>query len=93
MAVERDVGGVQIEHDLGRRLGLRLDKQIREQPVDLLRGVVDLGVVLAAAGKLQPVQRALARQRLVQLAPAAEQRQQRVCAQLLVVVQIFVAQR
>ena len=50
MAVERDAGCIQIEHDLLRRLGVRFDEQIAKQRVDLLRRVVDLVVTLAAAG-------------------------------------------
>jgi hypothetical protein len=50
-------------------------------------------ITAAAAGQLQPVQRALAGQRFFQLALAAEQPQQRVGAQLLMIVEILVAQR
>jgi hypothetical protein len=47
----------------------------------------------AAANQFQPVQRALTGQRLIQLALAAEQPQQRIRAQLLMIVEVFVAQR
>jgi len=93
MAVERDVGGVQVEHDLLRRLGVRLDKQIHEQRVDLLRGVVDLVIALVAARKLQPVQRAFARQRFLQPALAAQHAHQGIASQLLMIVEVLVAQR
>jgi hypothetical protein len=33
MAVERDIGGVQIEHNPCRRRGVRLDVEVRQQPV------------------------------------------------------------
>ena len=46
-----DVGRIQIEHDLVRRFGVRLDEQAAEQRVDLLRRVVDLVVELPAANK------------------------------------------
>ena len=93
MAVERDVGCIQIEHDLVGRLGVRLDEQVAEQRVDLLRHVIDLVITLAAAGQLQPVQRALAGQRIFQLAPARQHGHQRIVAQLLMIVKVLVAQR
>ncbi len=67
--------------------------EIRQQPVDGLGRVADLVIAQAAAGQFQPVQRALAGQRLIQFALAAEQPQQRIRAQLLVIVQVLVAQR
>jgi hypothetical protein len=45
-----------------------------------------------APGKFHPVQRALARQRLFQFAPASQQRHQRIVAQLLMVVDVPIAQ-
>lgn len=42
MAAQRDIGRVQVEHNLLRRHGVRLDSQIREQRIDLLRGKVNL---------------------------------------------------
>jgi hypothetical protein len=50
MAVERDVGRIQIEHDLVRHGGMRLDEQIAQQRVDLLRRVVDLVIALLPPG-------------------------------------------
>ena len=93
MAVERDVGGVQVEHDLGGRRVVRLDEKIRQQPVQGFGRVRDLVIAAAAAGQFQPVQRALAGQRLIQFPLAAEQPQQRIVAQLLVIVEVFIAQR
>ncbi len=93
MAMERDVGRVEIEHNLLGRRCVRLDEQIAQQRVDLLRLVVDLVIALIAARKLQPVQRALARKRLVERPLAAQHRHQRIVPQLLVIVEIFVAQR
>jgi len=72
MAVDGDVGGVQIEHDLFRRRGLRLQIDIHQQLIDLLGRVADLVIAGRAPGQLQPVQSALARQRLPQLPLAAE---------------------
>jgi len=72
---------------------VRLDEKIREQRVDLLRRVVDLVIPLRAAGQLQPVQRAFTGQRSFGLALAAHQGHQRIVPQLLVVVEVFIAQR
>jgi hypothetical protein len=55
--------------------------------------VIDLVVTLRAAGKFQPVQRALAGQGIFQLAPARQHGHQRIVAQLLMIVQVLVAQR
>ena len=72
---------------------MRLDEQIAQQPVDGLGRVADLVIAPRATHQLQPVQRALARQRLLQLTLAAEQTEQRIAAQLLMIVQVLVAQR
>ena len=55
--------------------------------------VVDLVVALVPPSKLQPVQRALAGQRLFQLAPPASSHHQRIVAQLLMVVEVLITQR
>ena len=39
MTVERDVSRIQVEHDLAGRIAVRLDEQIAQQRVDLLRRV------------------------------------------------------
>ncbi len=70
------------EHDLIRRRGMRFDVEVHQQAVDGFGRVRDLVVAVRAACQLQPVQRALARQRLLQLPLAAEQTQQRIGAQL-----------
>ena len=77
MAVKRDVGGVQIEHDLGGRRGVRLDEKIRQQPVQRFSRVTDLVIADGLAGQLQPVRRALAGQRLIQIPLARSALQQR----------------
>jgi hypothetical protein len=93
MAVERDVGCVQVEHDLGRRAAVRLQKQVAQQPVQTLGRVTDLVIATGAANQLQTVQRALAGQRFIQIALATEHRQQRIRAQLLMIVEVLVTQR
>ena len=65
MAVNRDVGGVQVEHDLGRGRGVRFQVEVNQQPIDRLSRVADLVIAPRAAHQLQPIQRALARQRFL----------------------------
>ena len=72
---------------------VELHKQVPQQAIQRLRRVADLVIATAAANQFQPVQRALAGQRLVQLPLAAEQCQQRIAAQLLMIAEILVAQR
>ena len=100
IAVQRIVGGVEVEHDLTRRLGVRVEKQIDEQPLDRRGVVVDLVIArsLARARRmLQPVQRALARQRrrliAIALELAQKHAQNRIAAQVVVVVEVLIAER
>ena len=93
MAVDGDVGRIQIQHDLVGRAAVRFQKQVPQQAVQSLGRVADLVIAAGAANQLQPVQRALAGQRITQITPSAEQRQQRIGAQLLMVVEVFIAQR
>ena len=93
MTVQRDVGRIQIEHHLAGHHRMRLDVEVYQQPVNGLSRVTDLVITLAAPSQFQPVQRTLARQRLFQLPLAAQHSQQRIGAQLLVIVQILVAKR
>ena len=70
MAVQRVVGGVEIEDDLLRRAAMGLEEQIDQQPLDHRRIVADL--VIAGRhrpAQLEPVQRRLARHRSAILAP------------------------
>ena len=71
---------------------MRLDVEIHQQPVHRLGRVADLVIAAAAAYQFQPIQRAFAGQGLFHLALAAQNSEQRVDAQLLVVVQVLVAQ-
>ncbi len=71
---------------------MRLDVKIDQQTIDLLGRIADLVITHAAAGQLQPVQRALASQRLIQFPLARQHSQQRILTQLLVIVHILVAQ-
>ena len=97
MAVQRIVGGVEIEGDLWRWRRMGIDKQVDKQGFDGRRIIADLvvtGRLLAA--QFQPVERRFASQRSTIRAMgfqlAAQHRHHRVVAQLIVVDQILVAQ-
>ena len=100
MAVQRIVGRIQINDDLARRFWMSVKKKIDEQPLDRRSVVADLVIArrLARARRmLQPVQRALARQRRGLIAIAIELAQKhaenRIAAQLVVVVEVLIAER
>jgi len=64
MAVHRVIGGVEIEHDLLGRGGVRLAEQVDEQGFDRRRIVADLVVTAQYQGRVrEPVEGALAGQR------------------------------
>jgi hypothetical protein len=98
MAVQRVVGGVEVERDLRRRCRMRVEKQIDKQTFDRRRIMTDLviaGRFLAA--QFQTIERRFASQRrtigALGFELAAEHRQHRVMAQLIMVVQVLIAQR
>ena len=108
IAVQRIVGGVQVQHDALRLALLRLDVEFDQRLVDGLLAHHDLLITCLRGGvgrrQLQAVQRALARARLAavllpparrtfQIPLATQQRQQRIALQLVVIVEILVAQR
>ena len=66
---------------------------LHQQFVDRSPDAGDLLVAVRRCAQFQPIQRALARQRLVQVALARQNPQQRIVPQLLMIVQILVAQR
>jgi hypothetical protein len=98
MAMQRIVGGIEVEDDpLGRGL-VGLEEQLDEQALNRFGIVVDLMVARDAEGRvLEPVERAFAGQRSAVLAPggelASERRQHRVMAQLIVVDEVLIAER
>jgi hypothetical protein len=98
MAMQRIIGGIEVEDDLPRRTSMGVEKQIDQQGFDRLRVVPDLviGRRLRLA-QLEPVERRFAGHRRTVLAPrrelAGEHSHHRVVAQLVVVEHIFVAQR
>jgi hypothetical protein len=98
MSVQRIDGGVEIEDDLLWRALVRLQEQIDQQRLD--PGAVPGDPVIARqlrAAPLEPVERALAGQRRTILAAgrqlAGQHRHGRVVTQLVVIHQVFVAQR
>ena len=73
-------------------MGLQI--QLPQQTVQRLRRVADLVIATGAANQFQSsVQRALAGQRLIQLTLTAEQRQQRIGAQLLMIARVLILER
>jgi hypothetical protein len=98
MAVQRVIGGVEIEDDLLGRRRVRFEEQVDEQAFDRRAVVADLVVARRLGGRvLETVQGALAGERRAVRAPggelAGERRQNRIVAQLIVVVQILIAER
>src|ERR1700678_1608471 len=100
IAVQRIVGRIEVEHDLTRRLGVRVEKQFDKQPLDR-RAIVAYLVIarpLARARRmLQPVQCALARQRrrliAIALELAQKHAQNRIATQVVVVVEVLITER
>ena len=100
LPVERDVGVIQIQHDLTRRTLMRFKEQIDQQRIDLCPVAIDLVVLRRMAPRrvLQTIERALASQRLA-VGPqhraqlARQHRERRVLAQLIVIVEVLVAER
>jgi hypothetical protein len=107
VAVQRVIGGIQVEDDLGRRGGVRLQEQIYEQALDSLGAGDDLVVAAVGGGlgwgQLQADVGALAGQGFP-LVPGAqavqaggigladEGRQQGIETQGVVIIEVFVAQ-
>lgn len=99
MPVQRIIGGVQIQHDLIRRLSVGLQEQLDKQPLD--RRALRLDLVIAIGDfrgmQLQAVERALARQchtvGSMGLKLPQQRAKHRIVPQLIVIVQILVPQR
>src|SRR6202034_1413819 len=99
-AVERDVGVVEINHDLARRALMGLDEQIDQQCIDLRAVAIDLVILRAMPLRrvLKTIERALAGQRLAVRSQhrfqfARQHRERQVLAQLVVIEKVLVAQR
>ena len=100
IAVQRIVGGVEVEHDPARRFLMRVEKQVDKQLLDRRSIVADPVIARRLARPrrmLQTVQRALARQEPRRLAGAIElaeeDSQNRIAAKFVVVVKVLVAER
>jgi len=97
--VQRDVGVVEIEHDLARRALMRLEEDIDQQRIDLRAVAIDLVVLrrIVLRRMLKAVECALARQCLAVRAQhrgqlAGQRGERRVLAQFVVVVEVLIAQ-
>ena len=98
VAVQRVVGGVEVEHDLLRRAIVGVEEEVHEQCLD--RRAVMGDPAVAVGGRravLEPVQRALAGERraaaVPRLEPAERHPEHRIVAQPVVVDQVLVAER
>ena len=92
--VQRQIGGVHVQDDLRRSASVRLDEHLHQKFIQPSFPESDLLVpVLRACSQFHPIQRALARQRLVQFLPPCQNAEHRVVPQLVVIVEIFVSQR
>ena len=98
MPVQWVIGGIEIERDLRRGFGVGIEEQIDEQGLDggCIGGNPGIAGWLGAA-EFKPVQCAFAGQRGAVLARgrqlARQGRQHRVVAELVMVVEVFVAER
>ena len=98
VAVQRVIGGVQIEDDLLGRAGVGIEEELDKHPLDRRPIMADLVIGRdRLAAQFQPVERRFAGPRRAILAPrgklAGEHRQDRIVAQLVVIDDILVAQR
>ncbi len=98
LAVQRIIRRIEVENDLLRRPLMRLQEQIDEQLSDRHRIVADPVITRRLElAQLQPIERRLARHRRAILAMchklAGQYCHQRIVAQLVVVVEILVAER
>ena len=107
-AMQWIVGGVDVQHDLCGRLGVHRQKDSDEEPLDSDVTGDDLLVAARRAGtdrrQFQPVQRIATGQRLApipfasaflagQVVTSTQQCHQRIVPQLVMIVEVFVAQR
>src|SRR5947209_14946846 len=107
MAVDRVVGGVEVEHDPLGGLAVGLEEQRHEQPLDVARVAGDLLVAAVLVGpdggQFEAIEGALTGQRLAAIAPASsapargiafadDGGQEWVAPEVVVVVEVLVAE-
>ena len=99
VTVQRIVGRIEVEHDLARRLGMRLQEHVHEQAFDGAGVMAEAMVACRRCGRrvLEPVQRRLAGERRT-VGPArrklaGQHRHDRIVAERVVVDEILVAER
>jgi len=98
MAVQRIVGSVEVEDDLLGRRAMRLQEQIDKKRFDRRRVMADLVIARRnRARQFEPVQGRLAGDRRAIAPPrcklARKNRDHRIAAKLVVVVEVLIAQR
>jgi len=80
-SVHRRIGGVQVQHDLARRPGMRFQKEIDQQGVERFGGIADFVVAFRGRGPAVSVPTGSAcscRQGRVQVAPPGQHPKKRV---------------
>ena len=98
LAVDRIVGGVEVEHDLLGRPRMRIEEDVHEQRFQARRIAIDLVILLGVALRrvLQPVERALAGHRrtarALGLELAGQNREHRIVTQFVMIVEVVIAQ-
>jgi hypothetical protein len=97
VAMQRVVGGIEIEDDLFRRLLVGVEEEVDEQAFDRRRVMADLVVSRRLdPAQFQPVQRRFARQRRtvrsLRRQLAGQNRHHRIMPQLVVVVEVLIAE-
>src|SRR6266699_3498405 len=94
LAVQGQVGRIDVQNDLLRSLVVRFKEHFHHQFVHRLFPEGDLLVsILRARPQLHPVQRAFPRQRFARFLPPRQHAEQRVGPEQLMIVNVFIAQR
>src|SRR5712675_1775148 len=93
LAVERIIGGVEVDLDADRRLGKGVKKDVDKQPLDRRAVMIELVVPVLAdlVGMLQPVQRRLPGETATRFVEHGSERW--IVPQLIVIDQVLVAER
>ena len=93
VAVERQIGGIEIGHDLPGWLGESFEEQVDQELIERVRVAVDLFVASRFGGaQFEAIQGAFAGQGLLGLAFTGEEAEEGIVAPLVVIVEIFVAE-
>ena len=93
-AVQRQVRGVHVQNNLSRGVLMRFKEHLHQQLVNPRFPKRDLLIAILSSGpQFHPVQSALTRQRFFQLLPTSQDAEDRIVAQLFVIVDVFITKR